>query len=48
MAAAQAATAAGYASAYNVTEGFEGGPDPAGHRGTTAGWKVRGLPWRQS
>jgi rhodanese-related sulfurtransferase len=48
IAAAEAATAAGYTRAYNVTQGFEGGPDAAGHRGTTSGWKVAGLPWRQS
>ena len=48
VAAAEVATAAGFAEAYNVTEGFEGPPDGTGHRGTAAGWKVRGLPWRQS
>jgi rhodanese-related sulfurtransferase len=48
VAAAQAATAAGFTAAYNVTEGFEGPSDESGHRGTAAGWKVRGLPWRQS
>jgi rhodanese-related sulfurtransferase len=48
VAAAEAATAAGFTAAYNVTEGFEGPSDDAGHRGTAAGWKVRGLPWRQS
>src|SRR3954469_26038555 len=48
VAAAEAATAAGFTAAYNVTEGFEGPSDDSGHRGTAAGWKVRGLPWRQS
>lgn len=48
IAAAEAATVAGYGLAYNVTEGFEGPPDGTGHRGTAAGWKVRGLPWKQS
>jgi rhodanese-related sulfurtransferase len=48
VAAAEAATAAGFTAAYNVTEGFEGPSDGAGHRGTAAGWKVRGLPWKQS
>jgi rhodanese-related sulfurtransferase len=48
VAAAEAATAAGYDRAYNVLEGFEGPPDGDGHRGRTAGWKVRGLPWKQS
>jgi rhodanese-related sulfurtransferase len=47
MAAAQAAEAAGFPHVYNVAEGFEGGPDGAGHRGKLAGWKARGLPWRQ-
>jgi rhodanese-related sulfurtransferase len=46
--AAQAATAAGFATAYNVSDGFEGPADAAGHRGTTGGWKAAGLPWRQS
>jgi rhodanese-related sulfurtransferase len=46
--AAEAATAAGYSEAYNVLEGFEGPPDRDRHRGRTAGWKVAGLPWKQS
>ncbi len=46
-AAAQAAEQAGFPHAYNVVDGFEGPPDPAGHRGTQAGWKAEGLPWRQ-
>ncbi|MEE3047970.1 MAG: rhodanese-like domain-containing protein [Pseudomonadota bacterium] len=46
--AAMAATAAGFDQAFNVAEGFEGGVDAAGHRGTVDGWKVAGLPWRQS
>ena len=48
VAAAEAATAAGYTQAYNVLEGFEGPPDAQGHRGRAAGWKVAGLPWKQS
>ena len=48
VAAAEAATEAGFTAAYNITEGFEGPSDGSGHRGTAAGWKVRGLPWRQS
>ncbi|SDX16114.1 Rhodanese-related sulfurtransferase [Albimonas donghaensis] len=32
----------------NVAEGFEGDLDPSGQRGSINGWKVRGLPWRQS
>ncbi len=47
VAAASAATAAGYSRAYNISEGFEGQLDAAGHRGV-GGWKARGLPWRQS
>ena len=45
--AADAAIAAGFPLAFNVADGFEGPPDAAGHRGTVAGWKVDGLPWRQ-
>lgn len=47
LAAAQAAQAAGFAQAYNIADGFEGPPDATGHRGTVAGWKAEGLPWRQ-
>ncbi|MEU4314424.1 rhodanese-like domain-containing protein [Nocardia sp. NPDC024068] len=45
--AAAAATAAGIAPSYNVTEGFEGPLDELGHRGGS-GWRAHGLPWRQS
>lgn len=48
LAAAQAAHAAGYATVYNVAGGFEGPLDSAGHRGSIAGWKHAGLPWRQA
>ncbi len=47
QAAAAMATAAGYKSCYNVSEGFEGGHDELGHRGRVSGWKARDLPWRQ-
>jgi rhodanese-related sulfurtransferase len=47
LAAAQAAVAAGFPHAYNIADGFEGPPDRDGHRGTVAGWKAEGLPWRQ-
>lgn len=47
MAAAQAATRAGYAHAYNVVDGFEGAPDAHGQRGAISGWKAEGLPWRR-
>lgn len=46
-AAAQAAQDAGFPNAYNVADGFEGGPDAEGHRGVATGWKAEGLPWRQ-
>ena len=45
--AAKAATAAGIAPAYNMLEGFEGQPNAAGNRNVT-GWRVEGLPWKQS
>ena len=46
--AAMMATAKGYARSYNIAEGLEGDPDRARHRGTTGGWKAKGLPWVQS
>ena len=48
VAAAEAATAAGWRRAFNVSDGFEGPPDTNGHRGTTAGWKADELSWRQT
>jgi rhodanese-related sulfurtransferase len=47
LAAAQAAQAAGFPHSFNVADGFEGPTDAEGHRGTMAGWKASGLPWRQ-
>lgn len=47
MAAAVAATAAGYRTCHNVAGGFEGPPDGERHRGSVDGWKARDLPWRQ-
>jgi rhodanese-related sulfurtransferase len=47
LAAGQAAQAAGFPRAYNLADGFEGPVDAEGHRGTVAGWKATGLPWRQ-
>lgn len=47
QAAAICATAAGFATAYNVSEGFEGNQDEHGHRGVREGWKARGLSWSQ-
>ena len=32
----------------NVAGGFEGDLDEAGHRGSKNGWKLAGLPWRQT
>jgi len=46
-AAAIALAAAGFTQAFNIAGGFEGDPDPEGHRGTINGWKAAGLPWRQ-
>ncbi|MGO1318463.1 MAG: rhodanese-like domain-containing protein [Cellulomonadaceae bacterium] len=43
VAAAQAATAAGYTQAYNILEGFEGAVDAQGAR-TIDGWRNDGLP----
>ena len=45
-AAATALTDAGFTEVYNIADGFEGNPDPEGHR--TGGWRGQGLPWRQS
>ena len=47
VAAAKAAQAAGFPHTYNIVDGFEGPADADGHRGTEAGWKAEGLPWRQ-
>jgi len=46
-AAAEAATKAGYANAFNVLEGFEGDLDERRRRGEIGGWRHRGLPWVQ-
>jgi rhodanese-related sulfurtransferase len=46
--AAELARELGYEHCFNVSDGFEGPPDERGHRGTVAGWKAAGLPWRQS
>jgi rhodanese-related sulfurtransferase len=44
--AAQLASANGYASAFNVLNGFEGDKNAQGRR-VINGWRVDGLPWRQ-
>ena len=46
--AAMTAKSAGYASAFNVLEGFEGDRDAQGRRNTVGGWRAAGLPWVQS
>ncbi len=46
--AARAAAARGFETTYNVADGFEGNLDASQHRGSMDGWKVVGLPWRQS
>ena len=45
--AAEAASKAGFAHAFNVVEGFEGRLDERQRRGETDGWRFRGLPWLQ-
>lgn len=45
--AAAVAAQLGYASAFNILEGFEGNRDKQGHRNTVGGWRVAGLPWTQ-
>lgn len=46
--AAMQCTSLGYTRAYNIAEGFEGDLDEHKHRNSVSGWKVAGLPWRQS
>ena len=46
-AAAEAATAAGFKHVFNVHEGFEGDLDENQQRGSSGGWRQRGLPWVQ-
>ena len=45
--AAEVATKAGFAQAFNVLEGFEGDLDGLRQRRTRNGWCFRGLPWVQ-
>ena len=45
--AAEAATRAQFQHAYNVLEGFEGELDEERRRGSSGGWRFRGLPWIQ-
>lgn len=45
--AAIAATQAGYRAAFNILDGFDGGMNEAGQRGTIGGWRAQGLAWSQ-
>ena len=47
LAAAQTMSSTGFSKCHNVANGFEGPLDAHQHRGTTAGWKAAGLPWKQ-
>ncbi len=47
IAAAIAATNAGYTDCYNILGGFEGDPDGSRHRGNISGWKAEKLNWVQ-
>lgn len=38
----------GFTNVAHIGEGFEGDLDESGHRGTTGGWRFRGLPWAQT
>lgn len=44
---ARIATEAGFATCYNVLEGFEGDKDANHHRNRIGGWRHAGLPWIQ-
>jgi rhodanese-related sulfurtransferase len=46
--AAIAMTAAGFGRCFNVGPGFEGPMDEDGHRASISGWKMAGLPWKQT
>lgn len=45
--AATLATDAGYASSFNILEGFEGDKNGDSQRNTLGGWRHAGLPWIQ-
>ena len=47
VAAAEAATQAGFTQVYNILEGFEGELDEHKHRGGRDGWRYQQLPWEQ-
>jgi rhodanese-related sulfurtransferase len=48
IAAAIAATNAGFSQSFNILEGFEGDRDMQGHRGTVGGWKKHLKDWVQN
>ncbi len=48
QAAAETAARAGWRTALNVLEGFEGDLDDACRRGAIGGWRKAGLPWVQT
>jgi rhodanese-related sulfurtransferase len=48
IAAAIAATNAGFTACYNILAGFEGDMDSHRHRGTISGWKFENLDWIQN
>jgi rhodanese-related sulfurtransferase len=45
--AGKALLAAGFASVYNVIDGFEGELNEHHQRSTLGGWRFAGLPWEQ-
>ena len=47
-AAAIAMTAAGFKTCYNIATGFEGDLDDGNHRNVKNGWRIDGLPWKQT
>jgi rhodanese-related sulfurtransferase len=47
VAAGLALEAVGFSRVHNMVEGFEGPLDDSYRRGTTSGWRFRGLPWEQ-
>jgi rhodanese-related sulfurtransferase len=48
VSAAKASAQAGYRSAWNILQGFEGPLDTQKQRGRIGGWRAAGLPWQQS
>ena len=46
--AAEALSKAGYGSAFNIADGFEGEIDEKQQRGRQGGWRLAGLPWVQN